>query len=147
MRIKIERVSAETLSVPYLIVRHIARGTETHARVVRVTLTAGGKSGRGEAHPTLRYDETEETILAAVEAARPHLEAGVTREELLTLMKPGPARNAVDCALWDLEAKLSGESVEAIAGVIAYRMEGGSVATQELSRAFDRLGDEIDRRL
>lgn len=115
--IKIEDVIARPVSVPYVMIRVIARGTETHARVVEVTLSAGGRTGRGEAHPTLRYDETEETILAAVDAVRSHLLAGCSRQDLLTLMKPGPARNAVDCAFWDLEAKLAGRRAEDIAGI------------------------------
>lgn len=115
--LKIESVQARPVSVPYVLVRVIARGTETHARMIEVTLSAQGRSGRGESHPTLRYDETEETILAAIEAVRPHLQAGCSRQDLLTLMKPGPARNAIDCAFWDLEAKLSGRRAEDIAGI------------------------------
>ncbi len=116
MRIAIETVTARAVSVPYVIIRHIARGTETHAEVIQVSLSAGGQTGRGEAHPTMRYNETNATIFAAVEAVRPHLEAGCTREDLLTLMTPGPARNAVDCAFWDLEARLAGKTAETIAG-------------------------------
>lgn len=115
--IKIESVQARSHSVPYVLVRVIARGTESHARVVEVSLSAGGLTGRGEAHPTLRYDETEETILAAVDAVRPHLLAGCSRHDLLKLMQPGPARNAIDCAFWDLEAKLAGRRAEDIAGI------------------------------
>jgi L-alanine-DL-glutamate epimerase-like enolase superfamily enzyme len=115
-RLPIETVTAQAVAVPYVVIRHIARGTETEARVVQVELTAGGQTGRGEAHPTLRYHETDDTIFAAVETARPHLQAGCTREDLLALMKPGPARNAVDCAFWDLEAKLAGKTAEEIAG-------------------------------
>ena len=115
--LRIETVTARPVSVPYVIVRVIARGTETHARVIEVTLSAQGHTGRGEAHPTLRYDETDDTILAAVEAVRPHLLAGCSRHDLLTLMKPGPARNAVDCAFWDLEAKCAGKRAEDLAGI------------------------------
>ena len=67
MHIKIESVAARAVSVPYVIIRHIARGTETHAEVIQVSLTAHGKTGRGESHPTMRYNETNETIFAAVE--------------------------------------------------------------------------------
>jgi L-alanine-DL-glutamate epimerase-like enolase superfamily enzyme len=115
--LKIETVTAERVSVPYVIVRVIARGTESHARVIAVALSAQGHTGRGEAHPTLRYDETEETILAAIDAVRPHLLAGCSRDDLLKLMKPGPARNAIDCAFWDLEGKLTGTRAEDIAGL------------------------------
>ncbi len=55
-------------------------------------------------------------MLAAIQAVRPHLLAGCSRQDLVRFMRPGPARNAVDCALWDLEAKLTGRRVEDISG-------------------------------
>ncbi len=116
-KLRIEAVTARAVSVPYVIVRVIARGTETHARGIEVTLSAKGCTGRGEAHPTLRYAETDETVLAAIEAVRPQLLAGCSRADLLTAMKPGPARNAVDCAFFDLEAKIAGRRAEDIAGI------------------------------
>lgn len=117
MTLKIDSVHAYRVEVPYTLVRIIARGIETHARMVQVELSAGGRTGVGQSHPTLRYDETEETILKAVDEIRPYLAEGADRNELLHRMKPGPARNAVDCALWDLECKLSGRTAEAVAGL------------------------------
>ncbi len=114
--IKIDLITTRPVIIPYLSARVISRGSKMQARMVQVTLAAKGMIGRGEAHPTSRYDETEETIIAGVDSARRRLLAGCSRDELLTVMKPGPARNAIDCALWDLEAKLVGRSVEAIAG-------------------------------
>jgi len=61
--------------------------------------------------PYRRYGETTESVMAQIEAARPLIEDGISRAALLHAMPPGAARNAVDCALWDLEAKLSGRSV------------------------------------
>lgn len=86
----------------------IARGAKTEAHVVVVELSEAGATGRGEAVPYARYGETVEGELAKIEALRPVLEAGLTREALQDLAPAGAARNAIDCALWDLEAKLSG---------------------------------------
>ena len=89
----------------------ISRGAKTSADVITCTLTESGAKGLGECVPYRRYGETMESVLAQIESARPLIEEGISREELLRAMPPGAARNAVDCALWDLEAKLSGKSV------------------------------------
>ena len=89
----------------------IARGVKTAADVVTVTISEDGTIGRGEAVPYPRYGESLETALAAIETVRSLIEAGAGREPLLQALPAGAARNAVDCALWDLEAKLSGRDV------------------------------------
>ena len=89
----------------------IARGTKTAADVVTVTIGEGDRSGRGEAVPYQRYGETIDGTLAAIEQVRPLIERGAGRAELLDAMPAGAARNALDCALWDLEARLSGHDV------------------------------------
>lgn len=91
----------------------ISRGTKTEARVVTCTIRDGDTLGRGECVPYPRYGETPEGVLADIRAIAPQIAAGLTRQALLTAMKPGAARNAVDCALWDLEAKLSGQPAAA----------------------------------
>lgn len=83
----------------------ISRGTKTEAEVVTCTITDGTYAGRGECVPYRRYGETVEGVLAAIEAIGPAIESGISREELRRAMPAGAARNAVDCALWDLEAK------------------------------------------
>jgi L-alanine-DL-glutamate epimerase-like enolase superfamily enzyme len=96
----------------------IAHGARTEARVVVAELADGqGAVGRGECVPYARYRETAETVRAQIEAVRGALEAGVDREALQQLMPPGAARNAVDCALWDLEAKQTGVPVWQRAGL------------------------------
>ena len=95
----------------------IARGAKTEARVVTVTLTAGVAVGRGECVPYARYGETVESVVAAIEAAASAIERGADRTRLQTLMPRGAARNAVDCALWDLEAKMTGVRVYRRAGL------------------------------
>lgn len=97
----------------------IARGVKTAADVVTVTIGEGDATGWGEGVPYPRYGESVESVLAQVEAARSAIARGASRAELATLMPPGAARNAVDCALWDLEAKLSGRGVAAMIGAPA----------------------------
>ncbi len=86
----------------------ISRGSKTEAEVITCSITDSGKTGRGECVPYRRYGETMESVRAEIENATARIEAGAGREELLSLMRPGAARNAVDCALWDLEARLGG---------------------------------------
>ncbi|WHO71215.1 N-acetyl-D-Glu racemase DgcA [Rhizobium sp. BT03] len=95
----------------------ISRGAKTEAEVISCTLTECGARGHGECVPYRRYGETMESVFAQIEAARPLIEAGISRGDLLSAMPPGAARNAVDCALWDLEAKRTGESVAARLGL------------------------------
>lgn len=93
----------------------ISRGSKTEARVVTCTVTRDGHRGWGEGLPYPRYGETVEEAVAAIRA----LPEGITRTTLQEAMKPGAARNAVDCALWDLEAKASGRPVWQLAGLTA----------------------------
>lgn len=95
------------LSKPF----RISRGVKTEADVVTVTIGERDARGRGEGVPYVRYGESIDSALAAIEAVRPAIEAGADRRQLLDLLPPGAARNAVDCALWDLEARLTGQSV------------------------------------
>jgi len=86
----------------------IARGSKTEAQVLAVEIAEGGQVGRGESVPYPRYGETPEASLAEIEAVRGAIEAGCGRDQLQALLPPGAARNTLDCALWDLEAKQSG---------------------------------------
>lgn len=95
----------------------IARGAKTEARVVVVELSEGGSTGRGEAVPYARYGESAQTVLDQIESVRLRIEAGGDRGPLQALLPPGAARNALDCALWDLEAKRSGRRVFELAGM------------------------------
>lgn len=89
----------------------ISRGVKTAADVVTVAIVQDGTTGRGEGVPYPRYDESVESVLAEVETARALIEAGGGRAELQAALPAGAARNAVDCALWDLEARLAGTDV------------------------------------
>ena len=95
----------------------IARGSKTEAQVIVAELTRDGVTGRGEATPYPRYGESIETSLAEIDAVRGAVEAGLDRTALQARMAPGAARNALDCALWDLEAKQSGVRAWARAGL------------------------------
>ncbi len=94
----------------------ISRGSKTAAEVVVVELSDGADSGRGEAVPYTRYGETMEGVVAGIESLRPQLEAGLDRLGLQEALPAGAARNAVDCAFWDLEAKRAGRSYWQLAG-------------------------------
>jgi L-Ala-D/L-Glu epimerase len=91
----------------------ISRGSRTEAAVLGVTVEDGGAVGRGECVPYARYGET----LDSVEAQIAGLSEAFDREALQGLLPPGAARNAVDCALWDLEAKRAGVPVWRLAGL------------------------------
>ena len=95
----------------------IARGSKTEARVLYVELEDGDLIGRGESVPYARYGETLDTCMGALEAVRGPIEAGITLSALQTLVPPGAARNAVDCALWDLHAKQTGVPAWKAAGL------------------------------
>lgn len=97
----------------------IARGVKTFADVITVTIEEEGTAGRGEGVPYPRYGESVETSLATIEEARAAVEAGAGRQALQSLLPAGAARNAVDCALWDLEARRAGVDVASLAGVPA----------------------------
>ncbi len=95
----------------------ISRGSKTTADVVMVTISKDGAAGRGECVPYPRYGENVEQTIAELEAARSQIEAGLQRDEISSVLKGKAARNAVDCALWDFEAKYSGFPVWKLAGL------------------------------
>lgn len=95
----------------------IARGTYTTSDVIIVELHDGPHIGRGEAAGVDYHGETPDSMLKQVEAVRSTIEAGITRAELLKVLPIGGARNALDAALWDLEAKRTGRRAWDLAGV------------------------------
>ncbi|MCI0597962.1 MAG: dipeptide epimerase [Beijerinckiaceae bacterium] len=95
----------------------ISRGAKTEATVVMVAAEDGGCRGRGEAVPYARYGESVESVLTQIASVRCAVEAGADRLRLQTLLPAGAARNAIDCALWDLAAKLTGEPAYVLAGL------------------------------
>jgi len=95
----------------------ISRSSVTAVDLVVATLAFDGARGRGECRPYARYGESPATVLEEIERLRGAIEGGMTRAELQAVQKPGAARNALDCALWDLEAKQSGKAVWQLAGL------------------------------
>jgi L-alanine-DL-glutamate epimerase-like enolase superfamily enzyme len=93
----------------------ISRGSRTEAQVVAVTVTDGHYTGHGEGVPIRRYNQTPGAVLAEIESIKsaPNL----NRDRLQKLLPPGAARNAVDCALWDLEAKVSDKRAWELANI------------------------------
>ncbi|MFY0692665.1 MAG: dipeptide epimerase [Paracoccaceae bacterium] len=93
----------------------ISRGSRTEAKVLTAEIGREGYRGWGECVPYARYGETLESVAAQITS----LPAGITRTDLQEALPPGAARNAVDCALWDLEAKRRGAPVWKLAGISA----------------------------
>lgn len=104
LRVRAERLP---LRAPF----RISRGVKTDAEVVVAELRDGAFSGLGECVPYARYGETPASVCAALEAAAERLTTGARVSAVLASMPPGAARNALDCALWDLEARRDGLSV------------------------------------
>jgi L-alanine-DL-glutamate epimerase-like enolase superfamily enzyme len=107
------RIEKFPLKEPFRISGHTMLDTD----VVSVTLRKNGHTGRGEASGVYYLSDDVQHIARQLVAIRPEIESGVDRESLQQLLPAGGARNAVDCALWDLEAKLSGQSVWQLAGL------------------------------
>ena len=106
-------VTADTFKLAQVFT--ISRGSRTEAKVLTVRVTEDGVTGWGECVPYARYDETLESVTAEING----LPGDITRQALYDLLPAGAARNAVDCALWDLEAKRAGKRVWELAGLSA----------------------------
>lgn len=120
----------------------ISRGSRTEITVVKVALTQNGATGQGECVPYPRYGESVDGVADAIRSVASDLRAGLSRQALQSLMKAGAARNAVDCALWDLEAKTSGIPAYKTFGLdalrpmtTAYTLSLGTAADMETAAA------------
>lgn len=109
------RLTAKVERFPLAEVFTISRGSKTEAAVVSVCAEEDGHTGRGECVPYARYGETLESVMAQIAG----LPEGIDRAALQGLLPAGAARNAVDCALWDIEAKRAGRRVWELAGLAA----------------------------
>ena len=111
------RLSARLERWPLAAAFVISRGSKSEAEVVVAEIADGDYRGRGEAVPYGRYGETTAGVVAQIESVRAQIEAGASRIELQALLPAGAARNALDCALWDLEAKRAGARAWTLAGL------------------------------
>ncbi len=131
--VSVERFALKT---PFV----ISRGAKTEALVVVARIEQAGVIGRGECTPYARYGESVENVVAAIDSARKAIESGADRQALQSLLPAGAARNALDCALWDLDAKTTGVPASQLAGlfriapcVTAYTLSVGT--PEEMARA------------
>ena len=110
-------LTAEETVFPLAEVFTISRGSRTEARVVTVSLSDGDNTGWGESVPYARYDETVDGVIETIMGLQSDLKNGLDRQGLQSRLKGGAARNAIDCAFWDLEAKQAGKRAHTLAGV------------------------------
>ena len=116
-----QRLSVSRRAWPLAQAFTISRGSRTTAEVVVAELHDGEFRGRGECVPYPRYGENVDSVAAALEAMKSAVFSGLDRHELQRAMPPGAARNALDCAFWDLDAKRDDRGVAEIAGIGALR--------------------------
>lgn len=109
------QIEAREETWPLKQVFRISRGERTETQVVVVTITDGGHTGRGEAVPIKRYNQSTASVLEQIESIK--REKNLDRQSLQKLLPAGAARNALDCAFWDLDAKISGKRVWELAHV------------------------------
>jgi L-alanine-DL-glutamate epimerase-like enolase superfamily enzyme len=95
----------------------ISRGAKTEAAVIVAEISGDGITGRGECVPYTRYGESLESVATEIEKLAPSIAGGMDRIALQSALHAGAARNAIDCALWDLEAKRKGTSAATLAGI------------------------------
>ena len=112
MKMEIERVNIP-LHTPFVITGY----TFTELQAVWVTLSDGRVFGRGEGVGIYYLSESQDSMVAELEAIKPQVEQGASRQEINELMPRGGARNALDCAFWDLECKQSGQSIWDLIGI------------------------------
>src|SRR6267378_6019905 len=114
-----QRLSVARRTWPLAAPFAISRGSKTATEVVVAEVFDGEFRGRGECVPYPRYGESVDSVVAALEAMKSAVFSGLDRHELQQAMPPGAARNALDCAFWDLAAKRAGVPVHVLAGLTA----------------------------
>ena len=102
----------------------ISRSSSDNFNVVIVKLEQNGFEGRGECSPTERYNESASQTISLIESFRNELERGISRNEIQSIIPKGAARNAVDCAIWDLEAKIAGKRIWELSEILEHLQIG-----------------------
>jgi L-alanine-DL-glutamate epimerase-like enolase superfamily enzyme len=110
-------LEVEQCTLPIRGVFRISRGSKTLAESIVVRIEERGIVGSGECVPYGRYNENIESVTAQIRAVTPAIEEGIDLQDLQRLLPPGSARNAIDCALWDLRSRLTGATVASFAGL------------------------------
>ncbi|MCR9225420.1 MAG: dipeptide epimerase [Hyphomonas sp.] len=111
------QITITPVSSPLKAAFAISRGSKSSAETVLVEITQDGQTGRGECVPYARYQESRVSVVAQLSGLEREIEEGLTRQDLQRRLPAGAAKCAVDCALWDLEAKLTGTPVWELAGL------------------------------
>lgn len=117
IEVKTLKLEAAITSLPLAHPFHISGHVFTRSDVVEVTLSDGAHSGRGEASGIYYMNDDVPGMMATIDRVRDRIESGITRQELRALLPAGGARNAIDCALWELEARQTGRPVWQLAGL------------------------------
>jgi L-Ala-D/L-Glu epimerase len=153
------RVKCRRVDWPFASTFRIAYQVQTVAETVWVELLDGPLTGRGEGLPVSYHGETADSLLTQLTGVEQRLETGISRSDLYQLLPPGGARNAVDCALWDLEAKQAGCRAWELAGLAAVHplltaytlsmdsptaMAEAAAEARKYSLLKLKLGDEMD---
>lgn len=127
----------------------ISRGSRNQAIVVTATVGDGTFSGRGECTPYPRYGESVGSVVQSIEDQRQNIQNGLTREDLQALMKPGAARNALDCAFWDYEAKKNKTSVVELAHIkpVQSVVTAYTISLDTVENMYRRASEEAHRPL
>jgi L-alanine-DL-glutamate epimerase-like enolase superfamily enzyme len=112
MQMRIEAIR-RPLARPFVITGY----TFTHLEAIWVHLDDDGVTGRGEGVGMYYLGETPETMTSQLEAIRAEIHSGATRADIQTLLPPGGARNALDCAMWDAECKKEGKTIFEMVGI------------------------------
>ena len=110
-------LSVKTETWPTKSAFRISRGSKTEVQVIVATIRDGEHVGSGECVPYERYGESVESVQTQIASIKSSVERGVSRDELQRLLPAGAARNALDCALWDLEAKRKGKTIWELVGI------------------------------
>ena len=127
---------------PFIITGH----SWTHCDVLVASITANGVTGRGEASGIYYLDETPDSMKQQILGIQHQLEQGVSREQLQSLLPAGGARNAIDCALWDLEAKQSGQSIFDLTGIPSSPVTTVNTVTIDTPEEMARKASAISSR-
>ena len=123
-------LSIENQSWPLENEFRISRGAKTEANVILLSITENDYVATAEAVPYLRYGETIDSVKQQIQSVQSHIENGATKEIINLLLPPGAARNLIDCALWDLEAKRQNTSVTELAMTKTFK---GCICAQTIS--------------